>query len=209
MWPLTSERDLGILVHVVPQLVVVHVLSGGERGGDGRVDAAQVQSLGARRGSRQAPRCGPRSSDQRLHGCGTPAEQHCDAARARLSSPRKQLPCKPRRVNQQRALVNINLVPGPRLSLKFDRFALQLMCFQFGRKTVQPTNKQLQLWPRCLQVSRQTWSTPCRWQGLIASGESEHAVCIFTFLSFSECVFFSKKSYFYNISILYDFLYLF
>lgn len=74
-------------MHVLPQLVVVHVLSGGEGGGDGRVDAAQVQPPGARRGGRQAPRCGPYSFDQRTHGSQRPAEQHGDAARAGLSVP--------------------------------------------------------------------------------------------------------------------------
>lgn len=125
-------------MHVLPQLVVVHVLSGGEGGGDGRVDAAQVQPPGARRGGRQVPRCGPCSTEQRTHGSQRPAEQHGDSARGGLRSLREQLPGKPRRVNQQPALVDINLVTGPTLSLKSDRFALLLMCLQPARQIVQP-----------------------------------------------------------------------
>lgn len=43
---LTSERDLGVLAQVLLQLAVVHVLPGGEGGGDGGVDAAEVRPAG-------------------------------------------------------------------------------------------------------------------------------------------------------------------
>ncbi|TNN33075.1 hypothetical protein EYF80_056765 [Liparis tanakae] len=50
---LTSERDLGVLPQVRLQLPVVHVLLGGERGRDGRVDPAEVQP--AARGAAAGP----------------------------------------------------------------------------------------------------------------------------------------------------------
>lgn len=40
---LTSERHLGIFLQVLLQFLVIYVLPGGKRGGDGRVDPADVQ----------------------------------------------------------------------------------------------------------------------------------------------------------------------
>lgn len=65
---LTSERYLGILLQVFLQFLVVHVLAGGKRGGDGRVDPADVQP-----GS-----CGVSSSQQGAQTSPWPDAQHGD-----------------------------------------------------------------------------------------------------------------------------------
>lgn len=64
---LTSERNVGVLLQVLLQLLQVHVLLGGERRGDGRVNAAQVRS-GARRAALESPR-----AQERLRAAGSQA----------------------------------------------------------------------------------------------------------------------------------------
>lgn len=81
---LTFEWDLSVLVQVLLQFAVVHILAGGERGGYGRINPAEVEPDS---GGRVAP-CSPTSSSaQGKYSSPKPSTVHVEADMFSQSSP--------------------------------------------------------------------------------------------------------------------------